>query len=151
MGDGKGDRPRGPGGPGGAGDNRPGGPPMGEPGRQPWFAAHFDELDTDKDGVITTAEVKKEVEKTFNGFDTDKNGKLTREEYQGKGPGSRSALAGFVKGHNEEFAEKDGTITKAGLEGFMLKMFEKADRKKAGKITRAEAAQTGPGQRRPRD
>lgn len=151
MGDGKGDRPRGPGGPGGAGDNRPGGPPMGDPGRQPWFAAHFDELDTDKDGVITTAEVKKEVEKTFNGFDTDKNGKLTREEYQGKGPGSRSALAGFVKGHNEEFAEKDGTITKAGLEGFMLKMFEKADRKKAGKITRAEAAQTGPGQRRPRD
>jgi len=151
MGDGKGDRPRGPGGPGGAGDNRPGGPPMGEPGRQPWFAAHFDELDTDKDGVITTAEVKKEVEKTFNGFDTDKNGKLTREEYQGKGPGSRSALAGFVKGHNEEFAEKDGTITNAGLEGFMLKMFEKADRKKAGKITRAEAAQTGPSQRRPRD
>ena len=151
MGDGKGDRPRGPGGPGGAGDNRPGGPPMGDPGRQPWFAAHFDELDTDKDGVITTAEVKKEVEKTFNGFDTDKNGKLTREEYQGKGPGSRSALAGFVKGHNEEFAEKDGTITNAGLEGFMLKMFEKADRKKAGKITRAEAAQTGPSQRRPRD
>ena len=83
--------------------------------------------------------------------DTDKNGKLTREEYQGKGSGSRSALAGFVKGHNEEFAEKDGTITKAGLEGFILKMFEKADRKKAGKITRAEAAQTGPGQRRPRD
>jgi hypothetical protein len=124
---------------------------MGEPGRQPWFAAHFDELDTDKDGVITTAEVKKELEKTFNGFDTDKNGKLTREEYQGKGSGSRSALAGFVKGHNEEFAEKDGTITKAGLEGFILKMFEKADRKKAGKITRAEAAQTGPGQRRPRD
>ncbi len=151
MGDGKGDRPRGPGGPGGGGDNRPGGPPVGEPGRQPWLAAHFDELDTDKDGWITSAEVKKEVEKTFNGFDTDKNGKLTKDEYQGRGPGTRSALAGFVKGHHEEFAEKDGTISKAGLEAFMMKMFEKADRKKAGKITKAEASQTGQGQRRPRD
>lgn len=151
MGDGKGERPKGPGGPGGGGPPRDGAPPMGEPGRQPWLAAHFDELDTDKDGILITAELKKEVEKTFAGFDANKDGNLTKEEYQGRGPGVRSALAGFVKGHHEEFAEKDGTITREGLEAFMLKMFAKADRRKAGKITKAEAAQTGPGQRQPRD
>jgi hypothetical protein len=120
-------------------------PPKKDDGpRLPWLAAHFDELDTDGDGFLTLEELKKEVEKTFTAYDANKDGKLTKDEYAGKGPNVKSALAGFVKGHAAEFADKDGVITKQAFESFMTAMFEKADRKKAGKITKAEASQTGP-------
>lgn len=123
------------------------GPPPKKDGdgpRLPWLAAHFDELDLDGDGFLTAEELKKEVARTFTGYDANKDGKLTKAEYDGKGPAVKSALAGFVRGHAAEFADADGTITREGFEKFMLAMFDKADRKKAGKITKAEASQTGP-------
>ncbi len=120
-------------------------PPKKDDGpRLPWLAAHFDEIDTDGDGVLTLEELKKEVEKTFTAYDANKDGKLTKDEYAGKGPNVKSVLAGFVKGHAAEFADKDGVITRQAFESFMTAMFEKADRKMAGKITKAEASQTGP-------
>jgi hypothetical protein len=123
--------------PGGGGD----GP------RLPWLAAHFDELDTDGDGVLTLAELKSEVEKTFAGYDRNKDGRLTRDEYEADPPPVRSALAGFVRGHAAEMSDRDGVITKESMHAAVAKMFGKADRKGAGKITKAEASQAG--QKRP--
>ena len=109
----------------------------------PWLGAHFEELDTDKDGFLTLEEIRKEVDKTFSGFDMNKDGKLTRDEYSGRGTAVRSALAGFVKGHSDEISDKDGTITRQSLLDAMTKMFEKADRKKSGKISKSDASQGG--------
>ncbi|NBY01617.1 MAG: hypothetical protein EBQ87_06500, partial [Planctomycetes bacterium] len=114
----------------------------GEETRLPWIAAHFDELDLDKDGYLLLSELKKEIEKTFTGFDSNKDGKLTKEEYSGKGSPVKSALAGFVKGHAEEFADKDGTITKDALTLAMTKMFVKADKKNTGKLSKEDASQS---------
>ena len=111
--------------------------------RLPWIAAHFDELDLDKDGFLLLSELKKEIEKTFSGYDTNKDGKLVREEYSGKNAPVKSAMAGFIKGHAEEFADKDGTITKEALMNAIIKMYEKADRKNAGKLTKSDASQSG--------
>jgi len=68
---------------------------------------------------------------------------LTRDEYSGRGTAVRSALAGFVKGHSDEISDKDGTITRQSLLDAMTKMFEKADRKKSGKISKSDASQGG--------
>ena len=115
----------------------------GEETRLPWIAAHFDELDLDKDGYLLLSELKKEIDKTFAGFDANKDGKLTKDEYSGKGSPVKSALAGFIKGHAEEFADNDGTIRKDALTMAMTKMFEKADKKNIGKLSKAEASQSG--------
>ena len=115
----------------------------GEETRLPWISAHFDELDLDKDGYLLLSELKKEIDKTFAGFDANKDGKLTKDEYSGKGSPVKSALAGFIKGHAEEFADKDGTISKDALTMTMTKMFEKADKKSIGKLSKAEASQSG--------
>lgn len=113
--------------------------------RLPWIAAHFEELDANMDGKLTIAELKAEVDKTFSGFDRNKDGKLTRDEYNGRGSDVRTALAGFVKGHSEEFADPMGTITKDGFLGFMTRMFNKSDRLGAGTITKSDASRTGGG------
>jgi hypothetical protein len=50
-------------------------------------------------------------------------------------------MAGFVRSHAEEIdANRDGIITREELQAVMTRMFEKADRKRAGKITREEAS-----------
>ena len=117
----------------------------GEGPRLPWIAAHFEELDTNMDGKLTIAELKAEVDKTFAGFDKDKDGKLTKDEYSGRGANVKSALAGFVKGHHEEFADPMGNITKEGFLGFMTRMFNKSDKSGSGTITKADASRTGGG------
>ena len=110
--------------------------------RLPWLAAHFEELDTNKDGFLTLDELKKEIEKTFSGYDQDKDGVLTTKEYEGRS-GVRSALAGFVKGHAKEFSDSEGKITRKALEDALINMYQRADRKETGKLTKAELSQTG--------
>lgn len=110
--------------------------------RLPWLAAHFEELDTNMDGFLTLDELKKEIEKTFSGYDQDKDGVLTTREYEGRS-GVRSALAGFVKGHAKEFSDSEGKITRKALEDALINMYQRADRKNTGKLTKAELSQTG--------
>ena len=108
---------------------------------QPWLAAHFDELDTNHDDVLTLEEMKEEVERTFVGLDTNNDGQLTKDEYDVARPEVRSALAGFVRRHAAEITDSHGVITKEGLHGAITRMFEKADIERRGELTRGEAAQ----------
>jgi len=112
--------------------------------RTPWLAAHFDELDTDRDGILTLNELMTEVETTFAELDRNKDGKLTKDEYGVDRPDVKHALAGFVRTHATEMVDPDGVITKEALRSTMTRMFEKADLKNAGQITREEAAKSGP-------
>jgi hypothetical protein len=125
------------------GKNRPDDKKDGDGLRLPWLGAHFDELDTNKDGILTLDELKKEVEKTFSGYDKDKNGVLLPDEYSGRSS-VRSALAGFVKGHSGEFADKDGKITRQALQDALFNMFKKSDPRGTGKLTKAEVSSVGP-------
>jgi len=103
--------------------------------RQPWPIVHAQELDTDGDGTVTREEMTAEVEKTFAGYDRNQDGKLAADEYGGPG-GVRSAMGGFVKQHAHEIdADGDGAITKNELQGVALRMFDKADPNRDGKLT----------------
>lgn len=109
--------------------------------RMPWLAAHFDELDTNKDGFLTAEELKAEVDRVFKLFDKNSDGKLTKDEYDVARPDVKSPLAGFVRGHAEEIdANGDGVITREETQAVMTRMFDKADRKRTGKISREDAS-----------
>lgn len=112
--------------------------------RLPWLGAHFDELDLNKDGYLTRTELKKEIDTTFAGFDRNKDERLGRDEYE-KGANVKSALAGFVKGHAEEMADSKGVITRDSMEGALFRMFDKSDKGKTGKISKADASRSGGG------
>jgi Ca2+-binding EF-hand superfamily protein len=102
----------------------------GGPGRGP--GAHFEELDTNKDGSVTQAEFLAHGEARFAQADTNKDGKLTKEERQ-------AAHQAHMK---ERFAKhdtnKDGKLTKDEL-GKMPEEFQKrVDSNGDGAITQAE-------------
>ncbi len=110
----------------------------GEP-RLPWPIVHADELDTDQDGAVSRAEMIAEVEKTFAGYDRNQDAALIAEEYAGPG-GVRSAMGGFVRQHAQEIdADGDGSITKDELQSIALRMFDKADPDRDGKLTTDQA------------
>ena len=60
-----------------------------------------DKADTDKDGVVTGAEMKKAVEDRYKSEDADKDGKLTVNEYQ----------AARQKNFDDADINKDGSVT----------------------------------------
>ncbi len=145
------DRRRGPGGgksgPGGRGDDQRGGPPRAEGGRgqrTPWILVHAPELDADKNGTVTIAEVMTEAKTVFDGYDGDSDGKMTLAEMQGRGSGVRSALNGFVKEHNLEM-DRDGdeVVSAQEMAGQFRKFFERHDGNGDGKLTKEEYAVEG--------
>lgn len=110
-------------------------------GCKPWLAVHFDELDADKDGFVSAEELAAQVERVFTAFDKNGDVRLTKDEYDVPRLDVKTPMAGFVRGHAEEIdADRDGIITRAELRAHMTRLFEKADRKRAGKITRDDAA-----------
>ena len=122
------------------------GPAPGE-ARKPWIAEHFAELDGDKNGTLTSEELRAEATRTFAAYDADGDGKLVRSEYD-RG-GVRTAFAGFVRGHSAEVdGDGDGTITTRELLDFAAELFEKADRNRDGETDDEEASHGGPGGRR---
>jgi Ca2+-binding EF-hand superfamily protein len=131
------DRPRGGGGPPGQAGG-PRGPGPGDGPRQPWILVHADEIDLDKNKIISRDEIVGEATKAFAGYDTNNDGKLSQSELSGRG-GSRSAMGGFLKGHSKEIdRDGDGILTRTEAVGNAERMFAKMDRNEDGKITADE-------------
>ena len=131
------DRPRGGGGPAGKAGG-PRGPGPGDGPRQPWILVHADEIDLDKNKIISRDEIVGEATKAFAGYDTNNDGKLSQGELSGRS-GSRSAMGGFLKGHAKEIdRDGDGILTRSEAVGNAERMFAKMDRNDDGKITADE-------------
>ncbi|MCP4194707.1 MAG: YHYH protein, partial [Planctomycetaceae bacterium] len=131
------DRPRGGGGPPGQASG-PRGLGPGDGPRQPWILVHADEIDLDKNKIISRDEIVGEATKAFAGYDTNNDGKLSQSELSGRG-GSRSAMGGFLKGHAKEIdRDGDGILTRTEAVGNAERMFAKMDRNEDGKITADE-------------
>ncbi len=117
---------------------RPRGPEPGDGPRQPWILVHKDEIDLDKNNVISRDEIVGEANKAFAGYDSNKDGRLTASELSARG-GSRSAMAGFLKGHSKEIdRDDDGNLTQAEAVGNAERMFNKMDRNSDGEISSYE-------------
>ena len=112
--------------------------------RQPWLAAHFAELDGDRDGAIAQAELDGECARTLRGFDTGNDARVSPAERDAPGAG-RSAMGGFVRQHwTEVDADHDDVVTAAEIRATAQRMFDRADRDGDGRVTAAEAGERGP-------
>ena len=105
----------------------------GECGGRGGFAMHrFENLDQNKDGKVTRAEMLSRATERFDKADTNKDGKVTPEERK----------ASFQQFAEQRFAEqdknKDGALSADELPGHFAKRMEKFDTNKDGKLTRAE-------------
>lgn len=130
---GEGDSPRGERPLGQAGG--PKGPQPGDGPRQPWILVHADEIDLDKNKIISRHEIVGEATKAFAGYDTNNDDKLSAAELSGRG-GSRSAMGGFLKGHSKEIdRDGDGIVTRSEAVGNAERMFAKMDTNGDGRIT----------------
>lgn len=135
RGDGGG-RPRGNRPPGQAGGPR--GPQPADGPRQPWILVHANEVDLNKDRVISRDEIIGEATQKFAGYDANQDGKLTQHELSGR-DGSRSAMGGFLKGHfNEIDRDGDGILTRREAIGNAERMFGKMDTNQDGEISSQE-------------
>ncbi|SMP55705.1 EF-hand domain pair [Neorhodopirellula lusitana] len=114
------------------------GPQPGEGPRQPWILVHADEIDLDKDKVISRDEIVGEATKAFAGYDANDDGQLSESELNARG-GSRSAMGGFLKGHSQEIDRNgDGILSRAEAIGNAERMFAKMDSNGDGNITSTE-------------
>lgn len=120
---------------------QPGGPRGPQPGdgpRQPWILVHADEIDLDKNKIISRDEIVGEATKAFEGYDANRDDKLNAAELSGRG-GSRSAMGGFLKGHAKEIdRDGDGILTRTEAVGNAERMFAKMDRNGDGYVTSEE-------------
>lgn len=132
AGDGK-DRPQGQGAARGPKES-----PSGDGPRQPWILVHAAEVDLNKDGIISRAEIVGEAEKAFGGYDRDDDGRLVESELNGRG-GVRSAMGGFIRGHAKELdRDGDGVMTRKEVVDNATRMFSRIDSNGDGKATKAE-------------
>ena len=103
------------------------GPQPGDGPRQPWIFVHANEIDLDKNKIISREEIVGEAGKAFAGYDTNNDGKLSQNELQGRG-GSRSAMGGFIKGHAKEIdRDGDGVVSRDEVVNNAQRMFRKID------------------------
>lgn len=115
----------------------PRGPQPGNGPRQPWILVHADEIDLDKNKIISRDEIVGEATRAFSGYDADSNGKLSARELSSRG--SRSAMGGFLKGHSQEIdRDGDGVLTRAEAIGNAERMFAKMDTDGDGEIPAEE-------------
>jgi Ca2+-binding EF-hand superfamily protein len=133
---GAGGGPRDGGPPGQAGGLR--GPNSDDGPRQPWILVHADEIDLDRNKIISRDEIVGEATMAFAGYDSNNDGKLSQSELSGRG-GSRSAMGGFLRGHSKEIdRDGDGVLTRTEAIGNAERMFAKMDSNDDGKITSVE-------------
>ena len=117
--------------------------------------ANFARIDTNHDGVLTTAEsqaarevaISARFNATFDGLDTDKNGSISRAEFIAA---NRKAIAAATGGKGLEDrafvaadTNKDGRVTLAEALAPALAEFNAADTNKDGSLTVAERQEAG--------
>jgi len=108
--------------------------------RMPWPVVHAKEMDADSNGELTRDEISAEVAKTHKIHDKNADGRITADERQ-EAVSTPSAMGGFVKQHADELdADGDGAITKDELASAVLRMFDKADKNRDGKLAGEELA-----------
>jgi Ca2+-binding EF-hand superfamily protein len=116
-------------GPGGSGD--PGGPPR--PPR-PTIVA----LDTDKDGIISAAEIAA-ANKTLLLLDTNGDGQLTADEFTARMPMNEPPSSDELLTRLMAFDKNgDGILTRDEMPERMQPLFERGDTNHDGKLTAAE-------------
>jgi hypothetical protein len=111
--------------------------PEGNAPRQPWPVAHAKEIDADRDGIVSRDEMVAETQATFSGYDKNADGCLAPDEYASGG--TRTPMGGWVQQHAKEIDENgDGGITREELMTVALRMFDKADRNRDGRLAGEE-------------
>lgn len=114
----------------------------------------FAEMDANKDGAVTQAEMEsartahmaKRQDDMFAKMDADKNGSISRVEFdahhQHKMSGHTASSQPMARqGNMKEMHMRHGGGGKAGMAGMDGRMFAMADADKDGKVTEAEATQ----------
>ena len=110
----------------------------GECGGRGGFAMHhFEQMDANKDGKVTRAEMLSGATQHFDKADANKDGKVTPEE-------RKAAFESFAEQRfNEQDKNKDGALSADELPGHFAKRMEKFDTNKDGKLTRDELKAIG--------
>lgn len=91
---------------------KPRGLQSGDSPRQPWILVHADEIDLDRDKIISRKEIVGEAIKAFEGYDANHDDQLREDELSVRG-GSRSAMGGFLKSNLQEIdRDHDGILTR---------------------------------------
>lgn len=117
----------------GRGPKRDPDPPGGK--RRAWFEVHGSELDVDGDGVILRTDVENEIRRVFAGLDRDGDRKLSKAETS-SGAGVRSPFAGFIGEHRDSMdSNGDGVLEEAEVLREVLRMFDKQDANRDGKLS----------------
>jgi Ca2+-binding EF-hand superfamily protein len=105
---------------------------------QPGAGKHFEKLDTDGNGVVTSAEFEASFLTRFNESDANKDGKVTAEEMKAK----------HAAHEQERFTQmdtnKNGVIERAEIERMPEEHFARIDADKSGTLTQAELANGHP-------
>jgi len=123
---------------GGGGGQRGGvelGPPPGP--RKPWFLDHAKGLDANKDGEVTKSEVTDQCKEAYKGYagtsDSIKVDDLPNLRTV------KNEIGGFMKVHAKELDQNgDGKITEKETIDTMLRMFDKQDKNRDGKLSGSE-------------
>ena len=103
--------------------------------RRPWIEVHASEMDTDDDGILTTAEVKAESETAFAAYDQDQDGQVSLQDLANGRP-VRTAMGGFIREHRDELdRDQNGALSRDEVLQNALRMFSKADTDQDGRIT----------------
>jgi hypothetical protein len=115
--------------------------------------ASFTEVDANKDGSLSKAEVDaaqarnqerartqiaQRVEQEFTRLDTDKNGQLSRVEFRGAAPAVRANPGAGAAVIQRLDANKDGKISAEEFSAPLLAGFDRVDTDKNGTISDAE-------------
>jgi len=126
---------------------QPPGPPPSQPGqggpdgpRKPWLQQHGAELDSNRDGFVTLAEMADDLNRAIAIYDTSRDGIISGTELNAKGDTREgAAFAGFIFRHFKELdANSDGNVSREEMVGTAKGIFNAGDVDHDGKLTTTE-------------